>query len=99
MAQLSAGRSLRLRRSGGAADFLQGEIDDVRLWSVERTPAELAAGRGHDIDPTAAGLQGYWKLDEAGAAAVAPDSTAAMNDGMLIGFSQTPSPWTTPGAF
>jgi hypothetical protein len=85
--------------SGGTLTFYQGEIDDVRVWSVERAAAQLAAGRGHDIDPATAGLQGYWKLNGTGATAVAKDSTAAMNDGTLAGFSYTPSPWVTPGAF
>ena len=83
----------------GPLVFFAGDIDDVRVWSVQRTAAELAAGRGHSIDPATVGLQGYWKLDESGTAKIAPDSTAAMNDGTLLGFSFNPSPWISPGAF
>jgi Concanavalin A-like lectin/glucanases superfamily len=83
----------------GPLTFFQGDLDEVRVWSVERSPAELAAGRRQSIDPATPGLQGYWKLDESGTTAIAPDSTAAAHDGTLIGFSFNPSPWVTPGAF
>ena len=84
---------------GGPLTFLTGYIDDVRLWSVERTPEELAAGRGKAIDPATPGLQGYWKLDESGNTTIAPDSAVPAHDGVLIDFSFTTSPWVSPGAF
>jgi Concanavalin A-like lectin/glucanases superfamily len=83
----------------GALTYFAGVLDEVRVWSVERSPTELAAGRRQSIDPATPGLQGYWKLDESGTTAIAPDSTAAAHDGTLIGFSFNPSPWVTPGAF
>jgi hypothetical protein len=83
----------------GALTYFQGDIDDVRLWSVELTAAQLVNMHGHDIDPLTPGLQGYWKLNGAGATATAVDSTPAAEDGTLVGFSFSPSPWVSPGAF
>ena len=77
----------------------QGDLDEVRVWSVERAAADIAANYKQTIDPTTAGLQGYWKLEETGAASVAPDVTAGANDGQLTNFTFTPSPWISPGAF
>jgi hypothetical protein len=37
--------------------------------------------------------------DESGTTAIALDSTPAMNDGTLVGFSFNASPWFAPGAF
>jgi hypothetical protein len=77
----------------------QGDLDEVRLWSVERSAADIAANYKQTIAPATTGLQGYWKLEETGAASVAPDSTAGANDGQLMNFTFTPSPWISPGAF
>ena len=77
----------------------QGDLDEVRLWSVERSAADIAANYKQTISPSTTGLQGYWKLEETGAASVAPDSTAGANDGQLMNFTFSPSPWISPGAF
>jgi hypothetical protein len=79
--------------------YFQGDIDEVRVWSVERSAADIAASYLHTVDPTTAGLQGYWKLEETGASSVAHDATSAANDGQLMNFTFTPSPWISPGAF
>jgi hypothetical protein len=79
--------------------YFQGDLDEVRVWSVERSAADIAANYKRTIDPTTAGLQGYWKLDETGTASVTADATSGANDGQLMNFTFTPSPWISPGAF
>jgi hypothetical protein len=79
--------------------YFHGDLDEVRLWSVERSAADIAANYAHTIDPTTAGLQGYWKLEETGASTVAHDATSSANDGQLMNFTFAPSPWIAPGAF
>ena len=83
----------------GPLTFFTGYIDDVRLWSVQLNPEQLAARRGMAIDPTTPGLQGYWKLDESGNTTTTPDSVVPAHDGVLTEFSFTISPWVSPGAF
>jgi hypothetical protein len=83
----------------GVLTYFAGTLDEVRVWSVERTAAEIAANRSTTVAVATAGLQGYWKLDETGAAAVAADATANGNMGTLTNFSFTPSPWGGPGPF
>jgi hypothetical protein len=84
---------------GNTIVYFQGDLDEVRVWSVERSAQDIAASYGSTIDPTTAGLQGYWRLDESGAASVAPDATSGAHDGQLTSFTFAPSPWISPGAF
>jgi hypothetical protein len=78
--------------------YLAGDLDEIRVWSVERTEAEIRDHHLQTIDPATAGLVGYWQLNETGTAAVARDATAAHNDAILSGFTNPPSPWITDGA-
>ncbi|KAA5534194.1 LamG domain-containing protein, partial [Roseiconus nitratireducens] len=41
-----------------------GTIDDYRLWSVARTPAEIAANYNQMLTGSEAGLIGYWQFEE-----------------------------------
>ncbi len=78
--------------------YFGGALDEVRLWSVERTEAEIVANYKGTIAPATAGLQGYWKLDETGAATIAKDAVPNGHDGTLVNFPTATSPWV-PGAF
>lgn len=82
----------------GPIGYYAGDIDDVRVWSVQRTAGEIATNRGIAIEPTTPGLQGYWRFDESGSASTAADATGAGNQGRLVGFLFTPSPWLASGA-
>lgn len=77
--------------------YFGGKIDEVRLWSVERTEAEIVASSPSTVPADTAGLQGYWKLDETGTT-TAKDAVTNGHDGMLVNFTTAPSPWV-PGAF
>lgn len=79
--------------------YFQGDLDEVRVWSVERSAADIAASYRQTVSALTSGLQGYWKLDETGTASVAVDATSGGNDGQLTNFTFTPSPWVHPGAF
>jgi hypothetical protein len=45
-------------------EYFPGSIDEVRLWSVARTPAQLLAGMKAPVATNAAGLLAYYNLDE-----------------------------------
>ncbi|WP_235908569.1 putative Ig domain-containing protein [Roseiconus nitratireducens] len=54
-------------RIGGrqsADQFFQGRIDDVRVWNLARSGAELAASKDAELSGTESGLAGYWKFNE-----------------------------------
>jgi len=83
----------------GPLTYFAGELDEIRIWSTQRSAADVAANMGQSIDPATSGLQGYWKLDESAETTIALDATAGGHDGMLLNLSFTPSPWVSPGAF
>ncbi|MGI4833049.1 MAG: LamG-like jellyroll fold domain-containing protein [Janthinobacterium lividum] len=75
-------------------EFFPGSIDEVRVWNVARTAAQIAATRGTSIPGTTAGLVAYYRFNENGGTTTADATGAAANLGTL-----TRSPlWTTPGA-
>lgn len=81
-----------------AVSYMLGDIDEVRVWSVERSAAEIAASYTKTVDPATVGLQGYWKLDETGTTKTAPDSTTGVDSGVghvgaLTNFTPASTPW------
>lgn len=70
---------------GGQATLdrtLEGGVDNVRLWSVARTAAEIAAHNLETLRGSEAGLLGDWRFNEA-AGTVALDATPAGRNGIL----------------
>ena len=51
-----------------------GGLDDVRLWSVVRTPAQVQASRLSELTGTEPGLAAYWRFNEGSGTTVADDS-------------------------
>ena len=60
-----------------------GDIDEVRLWNVARTAAEIRGALSPCPSGQEPGLVGYWRLDD-GAGLIASDSTGHGHDGTLI---------------
>lgn len=79
-------------------DFFRGELDEIRIWTVARSAAELAAARTTTLR-SGAGLEVSLPLEGAGSDATAPDAAGAHRDAALEHFEFAPSPWTAPGAF
>ncbi len=52
-------------RSDGTG-YLQGGIDELRVWRGVRTPAQIAANMTRTVDPASSGLVAYWRFDETG---------------------------------
>ena len=52
------------QEQNGAGGYFKGRIDEVRIWDLVRTPAEIAANRSMVIPPSTPGLVAYWRLDD-----------------------------------
>jgi hypothetical protein len=77
-----------------------GLIDEVRIWNVARTEAEIAAAMNERLDGDKAGLVGYWPFDE-GSGDVAADATGSGHDGQLgnaVGPDANDPMWTMDAA-
>jgi N-acetylneuraminic acid mutarotase len=68
--------------SSGAPDYMRGTIDEVRVWNVVRTPAQIQANMNHPLAVPQANLVGYWRLDE-GSLTTAFDSSGSGKTGTL----------------
>lgn len=64
------------RWTGAAAEaFVDGLVDDVRIWNDVRTSTEISNNRSVELVGNEANLQGYWKLNNS-----LLDETANNND-------------------
>ncbi|MCT4622142.1 MAG: T9SS type A sorting domain-containing protein [Schleiferiaceae bacterium] len=73
--------------------FYNGLIDEVRIWSVTRTKAEISQDMNNEFCGNIQGLELYYKLNEGIAGGsnqsvtTAPDFSANNNSGTLSGFT------------
>ena len=51
-------------RLGQTNVALKAIVDDLRVWRVARSPAEIAGNLGHPLTGQESGLFSYWKFDE-----------------------------------
>jgi tetratricopeptide (TPR) repeat protein len=61
-----------------------GLIDEVRIWNVARTEAEIRSDMNTELKGNESGLVAYWKFDEA-ADGFVRDASPNKNDGRFIG--------------
>ena len=66
-----------------AARFFQGSIDEVRLWNVARSDADIKANMTKKLIGNESGLVGYWRFDET-SGTLMNDETSNNNDGTMI---------------
>lgn len=86
LAFTSAGNALPLivGRSGTGGDYWRGRLDELRLWSVARTAAEIQASYQSEIGTTPPGLVGNWHFN-AGSGTTAVDSAGTPQNLNLLG--------------
>ena len=71
-----------------------GLIDEVRIWNVARTEAEIRSDMNSQLKGNESGLVAYWKFDEQTEQMVY-DASPNKNDGRLIGNAKL-EPYTRP---
>ena len=71
-----------------------GLIDEVRIWKVARTEAQIRADMNRQLQGNEPGLVAYWKFDEA-TDGVVRNATSNKNNGRLIGNAKLES-YTRP---
>lgn len=64
------------------SDGFVGAVDEVRVWNVVRSAAEIKTGMGSTVLPSSTGLLAYYKFDTA-ANGVLPDATANLLNGNI----------------
>ena len=61
-----------------------GLIDEVRIWNVARTEAEIRSDMNSQLKGNESGLVAYWKFDEA-TDGIVSDASSNKNNGKFIG--------------
>jgi hypothetical protein len=65
-----------MENSGGSkANFMDGKVDEVRVWNTERTVAQIYSNKDTEIAVASAGLAAYYQFDNA-----VTDGTSNAND-------------------
>ncbi|TRU76268.1 MAG: hypothetical protein EWV55_07495, partial [Microcystis viridis Mv_BB_P_19951000_S69] len=70
-------------RQAANSQYFKGQIDEVRIWNVARTQAEIQANLSQKLTGNEQGLVGYWNFEESTGNTV-NDLTANKNNGTLI---------------
>jgi hypothetical protein len=65
-------------------EYFHGEIDEIRIWSVARSPEQIRAAMSGRLSGREPGLVGYWAFDDG----TAKDQTGNGNNGVLDGDSR-----------
>ena len=80
-------------------EFLQGQIDEFRIWSVARTQAQIQSAMHTGLCPPQSNLWVYWKFDEASGTTVFDYSGNGRHATLVNGASRTLSfaPLSAPG--
>jgi hypothetical protein len=83
----------------------QGKLDELRVWSVFRTAAEVQANMNVMLKGNEPGLVAYYKFDEGTGTTIADSTGVAANAAQMLttqGFPSTPPQWVVsdiPGPF
>lgn len=85
----------RQQPSACACNNLDGSMDELRLWNVARTTAQIKAAMNINVPANSAGLVAYYKFDD-NAGTVAKDATANANNGTLVNGPTWIVPSTSP---
>jgi len=83
------------RESAGLGRYFGGKIDEVRIWNVARTQAQIAFNAGVELLGNEPGLVGLWHFNEL-AGTTAFDDTFNANNGTLSGAGYVPSQAMSP---
>lgn len=80
---MDSSQQLAFGREGNySGHTFDGRIDEIRVWSLVRTEAQIAAARSVRLSGAEPGLVGYWQFDE-GSGDVAFDATGGGHHGRL----------------
>jgi gliding motility-associated-like protein len=79
---VDGGQEIRIGKNNFNGWYLEGFIDEVRIWSVSRTKEQIRHNMQKELTGNEDGLQAYWRFNE-GEGGIAYDASANNNDGIL----------------
>lgn len=85
---------------GNAGFYLNGDLDEVRVWNVVRTQSEIDGNKSSRLNGDESGLIAYWPMEE-GSGDVASDASTnshAFQLGNQAGSDSADPSWISPDA-
>lgn len=79
--------------------YLDGQIDEVRVWSDVRSQAEIRANMYQELGGSESNLVAYYKFDETTGTTASDSQTSGTYDGTLTGFSFDNNAFPSPAFF
>jgi len=78
------GSPLQLGTATDNSTFFTGKLDQVRIWNVQRTAAEIKAGMYGSVSASAANLVAYYFMDETSGTTTANSVTATPGSNLTL---------------
>ena len=78
------GRTINIGSDNGNQKFFKGDLDNVSMWTVALSAADIVKTIDNGITGSESGLVGCWKFNE-GSGATVRNSAPAVHDGALTG--------------
>ncbi len=98
---ITIGSGSGVSHSSTPGQFFNGDIDEVRIWNVVRTAAQINAAKNTELLGTETGLASYYKFNQGVPSGNNPTVTtlidavtASANPGTLSNFSLTPGKYS-----
>jgi hypothetical protein len=83
----------------GGNELYNGIVDEIRVWNVARTQAELQNNRFAEIPGTSSGLVAYYKLNESSGTTLADASANNVTSNLTSSSVATWIPSNAPGSY
>ena len=77
---------------GGSGESFYGDIDEVRIWNVERTASQIADAKDETLNGDETGLVAYYNFQENSGTTANDSQTLSNNDGTISNASWTSGP-------
>ncbi len=78
---------ISMELGGSGNKVFQGSVDELRIWSVQRTPEQISINRDAVLAGNEAGLEMQYSFDMVLAGNIIPDRTGNGNDGKLLSYN------------
>jgi hypothetical protein len=67
-----------------SSEYLNGSLDDIRIWNDVRTAQEIADNKDHELTGSEAGLVAYYKMSNGTGTSLTDNTSAGLYPGTLV---------------
>jgi len=68
----------------GSSEFLNGSLDEVRIWNTTRTAAQISANKDVELAGNESGLVAYYKMSNGSGTTLTDNASAGLYSGTLV---------------